>query len=93
MSAPQYPFGMVNYLFRKADYTRWHRSESKRHILRSQLGFVDVTPSRPQACKGCTHYHGVAYGTTPETRALLICGYHPYGWHGESACPDHNCVV
>jgi len=88
MNNAQYPFGMVHYLFRKADYTRWHRLESKRHILRSQLGFVDHTPSRPKACIGCSNYHGVTYGTTSETRTMLVCGFHPYGWQTEGNCPD-----
>lgn len=90
MTTPKYPFGMVHYLFRKADYTRWHRMESKRHILRSQQGFCEVTPSRPKACIGCNNYHGVAYGTTAEGRTILTCGLHPYpyGWHQPTACPD-----
>lgn len=86
--AAQYPFGKIHYFFRKADYTRWHRQESKRHILRSQLGFGDLTPSRPRSCVGCAHYHGVAYGYTRDTRTTLICGFHPYGWEREDACPD-----
>ncbi len=47
MDAAQYPFGKLHYFFRKADYARWHRQESKRHILRSQLGFGETTPSAP----------------------------------------------
>ncbi|MCL6436764.1 MAG: hypothetical protein K6T90_21640 [Leptolyngbyaceae cyanobacterium HOT.MB2.61] len=86
--AAQYSFDKLHYFFRKADYARWHRQESKRHILRSQLGFGDITPSRPKACVGCVHYHGVTYGYNRETRTTLICGYHPYGWESEGDCPD-----
>ena len=82
------PFGGINYFFRKADYLRWQRQESKRHILRSQLGFTDITPSRPKACVGCINYHGLAYGYTHESRTPLICGFHPYGWQSGGSCPD-----
>ena len=88
MNAAQYPFGKIHYFFRKADHARWHRMQSKRHILRSQLGFVDPQLSRPKGCQGCKHYHGVAYGYTRENRATLVCGYHPYGWSEGGACPD-----
>jgi hypothetical protein len=88
MNAAHYPFGKLHYLSRKADYTRWHRLESKRHILRSQLGFVGLSASRPKPCIGCQHYHGIAYGYTQETRMPLICGFHPYGWQSEGPCPD-----
>lgn len=88
MDAAQYPFGKIHYLFRKADYARWHRLESKRHILRSQLGFVDNSLSRPKPCTGCRYYHGVAYGYTRENRTPLVCGFHPYGWQTDGPCPD-----
>lgn len=87
MDAAQYPFGKIHYLFRKADYTRWHRSESKRHILRSQQGFTDAHSSRPKACIGCSYYHGVSYGYNRD-RTPLICGFHPYGWQSQTPCPD-----
>lgn len=88
MDAAQYPFGKIHYFFRKADYARWHRQESKRHILRSQLGFSDPTPSRPKACIDCANYHGLAYGYNRETRTVLVCGFHPYGWRSDGSCPD-----
>lgn len=81
------PFWKANYLLRKADYDRWHRQQSKQYILRSQLGFTDLTSSRPKVCQGCEHYHGIAYGYRQETRTILVCGFHPYGWQGE-VCPD-----
>lgn len=81
------PFSIANTCFRRADHARWHRHLSKRHILRSQLGFGDVAPSRPKACHGCHHYHGIAYGYSKETRSVLVCAFHPYGWH-EDSCPD-----
>ncbi|NJP10349.1 MAG: hypothetical protein HC866_13465 [Leptolyngbyaceae cyanobacterium RU_5_1] len=62
--------------------------QSKRHILRSQLGFTAPPHSRPKPCAGCANYHGIAYGYTSESRAVLICGFHPYGWHREGICPD-----
>ncbi len=88
MNAAQFPFGKIHYFFRKADHARWHRMQSKRHILRSQLGFVDVQSSRPKVCQGCVHYHGVAYGYTRENRTTLVCGFHPYGWSSGGNCPD-----
>ncbi|XGV97445.1 MAG: hypothetical protein ACAF41_32580 [Leptolyngbya sp. BL-A-14] len=88
MDSVQYPFGKIHYLFRKADHAKWQRQESKRHILRSQLGFNDVVPTRPKPCTGCANYHGIAYGYTQEARTPLICGFHPYGWESDSACPD-----
>ncbi|NET33856.1 MAG: hypothetical protein F6K19_17855 [Cyanothece sp. SIO1E1] len=88
MDSAQDPFRQANYLFRKRAHLRWHRQQSKQQILRSQVGFTDKSPSRPQPCQGCTHYHGIAYGNSYATRAILVCGIHPYGWQGESACPD-----
>jgi hypothetical protein len=87
MDNAQDPFSLANLHLRKADQLRWHRSLSKRQILRSQLGFNDVPASRPKPCQGCVHYHGIAYGYTKANRAVLICGFHPYGWQGE-VCPD-----
>jgi hypothetical protein len=88
MNSADPPFDRANYLFRKAAHARWHRQVSKQHILRSQLGFGDIPSSRPKACLGCQNYHGIAYGYRKENRTTLICGYHPYGWQGEGACPD-----
>lgn len=87
MNTIQDPFNRANYFFRKAAHANWHRQLSKQHILRSQLGFSDITPSRPKACVGCEHYHGIAYGYNKATRAVLICALHPYGWQGDG-CPD-----
>ncbi|MBE9181362.1 hypothetical protein IQ268_22630 [Oculatella sp. LEGE 06141] len=80
-------FKTANYLIRKADHARWHRQQSKIHILRSQLGFTDKQPSRPMACQGCEYYHGIAYGQQRDKRTVLICGFHPYGWQSGD-CPD-----
>ncbi|MEB3356916.1 MAG: hypothetical protein VKK04_09335 [Synechococcales bacterium] len=81
-------FYTANYQLRKTDHAHWHRLRSKRHILRSQLGFNEVAQSRPKACQGCVHYHGIAYGHTAATRTLLVCGFHPYGWGDGCPCPD-----
>jgi hypothetical protein len=88
MDAASAPFNRANDLIRKADYARWHRTQSKQQILRSQLGFNDIAVSRPKACLGCQHYHGVSYGYSRATRTLLVCAFHPYGWLGEDTCPD-----
>ncbi len=88
MDAATPPFRRMEYLLRKADYTNWHRQQSKQHILRSQQGFGDVEPSRPKACRGCANYHGVAYGYSRDRRTMLICGFHAYGWHADTDCPD-----
>lgn len=34
------------------------------------------------ACVGCCNYNGTTFGGN-----LLVCGFHPYGWDGDS-CPD-----
>lgn len=88
MAVAQDPFDKANYFLRKAAHARWHRNQSKQHILRSQLGFNEVLNTRPKVCQGCEHYHGIAYGYCKENRAVLICGFHPYGWLGEEGCPD-----
>ncbi|MBD1852847.1 hypothetical protein [Leptolyngbya sp. FACHB-711] len=90
MDTVQSPFSRANYSFRRADYAHWHRQQSKQHILRSQLGFRDVSSSRPRACAGCVHYHGIAYGYNRDSRSLLVCGFHPYGWQQDDTCPDWN---
>ena len=88
------PFDRANYLLRKAVFTRLHRQISKQHILRSQLGFKDVSSSsRPKACQGCKHYHGMAYGYSKATRVMLVCGFHPMGWDDESPCPDWSKIT
>ncbi|MCS6813044.1 MAG: hypothetical protein NZ772_05655 [Cyanobacteria bacterium] len=81
-------FQLANDSIRKADYVRWHRHQSRRQILRSQLGFSLPSSSRPQPCQGCSNYHGIAYGYSKDTRTVLICGIHPNGWHGGDTCPD-----
>ncbi|MEB3340359.1 hypothetical protein [Okeania sp.] len=43
---------------------------------------VKPTLENHPACRGCTHYHGQAYGGN-----LLVCAMHPYGVEDES-CPD-----
>ena len=86
MNAPHNAFRRANDSFRKADHASWHRHQSRLHILRSQLGFTETSPSRPKSCLGCEHYHGVAYGYG-DRRQMLICGFHPFGWEGEF-CPD-----
>lgn len=92
MEATHNPFKTANYLFRKSSHAQWHRQQSKQQILRSQLGFKDLTSSRPKACQDCVHYHGVAYGYSRATRTMLVCGFHPYGWAEESGCPDWSKV-
>ena len=73
---------------RQAAYRIWHRQESQRYILRTQLGFARPNYSRPDSCIGCIHYHGKAYGNTQATRNKLVCGFHPYGWIESVSCPD-----
>lgn len=88
MDASRDPFKRANYLIRKAHHAHWHRMQSKQQILRSQLGFNDISSSRPKSCMGCQNYHGVFYGYDRDNRTALICGFHPYGWRNNSPCPD-----
>jgi hypothetical protein len=88
MDAARSPARRMDYLYRKAEYVNWHRQQSNQQILRSQLGFTEVASSRPKPCQGCANYHGVAYGYSRTSRTTLICGFHPYGWQADSACPD-----
>jgi hypothetical protein len=81
-------FFRANDRCRQRAYQRWHQGQRKRQILRSQIGFSEVHPSRPKACIGCRHYHGQAYGLQRENRVPLICAMHPYGWQEGSPCPD-----
>ncbi|MFE4107394.1 hypothetical protein [Almyronema epifaneia] len=83
-------FSKANYLLRKKRYAQWHRLQSKLQILRSQVGFTESGSSRPKACLGCLNYHGVSYGTSKESRHLLVCAMHPYGWQSPSPCPDRQ---
>lgn len=82
----------ANLIRRQAAYRHWHRHQSQRHILRSQLGFDFARDSRPETCINCTNYHGKAYGQTAKTRKTLICAIHPYGWLQSSSCPDWECI-
>ncbi|HEY9752632.1 MAG TPA: hypothetical protein V6C46_06760 [Coleofasciculaceae cyanobacterium] len=88
MDAVHFAGGNLRSFLYKAAHARWHRAESKRQILRSQLGFNDLPASRPKPCIGCIHYHGLAYGYTQGSRSTLICGFHPYGWQQDGDCPD-----
>lgn len=81
-------FARANDRCRQRAHQHWHQGQRKRQILRSQIGFATVAPSRPPPCRGCRHYHGHAYGHRADRRAQLICGFHPYGWQGQDACPD-----
>ena len=81
-------FFRANDRCRQRAYQRWHRSQRTRQILRSQIGFAEITPSRPAACVGCRHYHGQAYGLQRDHRETLICAMHPYGWEESPQCPD-----
>jgi hypothetical protein len=81
-------FFRANYRCRERAYQRWHQSQLKRQILRSQIGFSETSTSRPSACVGCANYHGLAYGTQKDQRTPLICAMHPYGWQAEAPCPD-----
>ncbi|QYO66837.1 hypothetical protein [Leptolyngbya sp. 7M] len=92
MDATPNPFKTANYLFRKASHAQWHRTQSKQHILRSQLGFKDLALSRPKACQNCANYHGIAYGYSRGNRTMLVCGFHPYGWLEDSHCPDWSAT-
>ena len=83
------PFSEANQrLFRKLHH-RWRTQQSRVQILRSQVGFMeDPGPKRPLPCQGCVNYHGIAYGSTRETRTPLICAIHPQGWLMGPPCPD-----
>ncbi|QQE65026.1 hypothetical protein GFS31_17110 [Leptolyngbya sp. BL0902] len=88
MTLPGDLFSRANARCHRRAYEQWHRRQSKQHILRSQVGFADPTPSRPLPCRQCANYHGVAYGTSRARRHTLICAMHPYGWLADSPCPD-----
>lgn len=81
-------FGRANNRFRQRAYKRWHDGQLKRQILRSQIGFTAIGPSRPAACLGCANYHGQAYGLQKTQRVMLVCAMHPYGWQAALPCPD-----
>lgn len=81
-------FFRANARCRQRAHQRWHQGQRKRQILRSQIGFSDLSTSRPTACSGCANYHGQAYGMQKAHRMVLICAIHPYGWQQNSPCPD-----
>lgn len=83
-------FHRANDCLRRRRHQQWLRSQRKIQILRSQVGFSEVTHSRPLPCQGCTNYHGLSYGTTSEQRTPLICAIHPQGWRELTPCPDHH---
>ena len=88
MNVPSGSFQHANGSLFKAIHARWQRQQSRRQILRSQVGFTTRLSHRPGVCQGCAHYHGKAYGMTRDTRALLICAMHPEGWSELGHCPD-----
>lgn len=89
MIASRHLFERANASYRKTDYDRWHRVQSRLHILRSQLGFNQIQGSaRPRPCRGCVYYHGIAYGYSRDRRTVLVCGFHPSGWQASDTCPD-----
>jgi hypothetical protein len=81
-------FYRANQVCRRRAYEQWHRGQSKQQILRSQVGFQTLPPTRPNPCRGCANYHGIAYGTSRAKRSLLVCAMHPHGWQGEGDCVD-----
>ncbi|PSN14097.1 hypothetical protein C7293_13155 [filamentous cyanobacterium CCT1] len=81
-------FHQANDLCRRRAYEQWHRRQSKQQILRSQVGFQAIPTYRPNPCRGCANYHGIAYGTSRDRRSLLVCAIHPHGWQGGEGCPD-----
>jgi hypothetical protein len=81
-------FFRANDRCRQRAYQHWHQGQRKRQILRSQIGFSEMSASRPAACVGCANYHGHAYGTQKDQRTPLICAMHPYGWQETLPCPD-----
>lgn len=85
-------FHRANDCLRRRHYQQWLRSQRKVQILRSQVGFSDVTHSRPVACRGCANYHGLSYGTQRHSRTPLICAIHPHGWQEIRPCPDWRGV-
>lgn len=88
MAAIEGGFERANDRFRQRAYQHWHQGQRQRQILRSQIGFVEMSESRPATCIGCENYHGHAYGTQKNQRMVLICAMHPYGWQDPSPCPD-----
>ncbi|MBF2037281.1 MAG: hypothetical protein IGR92_17820 [Leptolyngbyaceae cyanobacterium T60_A2020_046] len=88
MTTPEDVFLRANLRFRQRAYQRWHESQLKRQILRSQIGFHETPVSRPVACTGCRFYHGHAYGLQRSQRVTLVCAMHPYGWQAPAPCPD-----
>ena len=69
---------------------RSQRHQSRRYLLRSQLGFRNYTCQHPKpiACAGCGNYHGIVYGQRREQRTRFICAMYPSGWTISNTCPD-----
>lgn len=86
--SPIPPRERANWQRRRILQLGWRRYQSGSQILKAQLGFNGVKLTRPQACSGCRHYHGQAYGQIRSRRTRLICGFHPYGPLEEVSCPD-----
>lgn len=88
-SPERHRFDRANALGLKRSSQRWHQHQSRLYVLRSQLGFDRTIASnpRPTACDGCRHYYGMTHGTSRETRARLVCGFHPSG-PPATPCPD-----
>ncbi len=72
---------------RQRAHQRWHHHHRKQQILRSQVGFGEITPIYPIACTGCRYYQGQSYGQQ-EQRQALTCTLHPDGWQDSALCPD-----
>lgn len=68
-------------------HQRLHHHQRKQQILRSQIGFGEITPAHPIACVGCRYYHGQAYGWQQDQRQTLVCALHPCG-QDAAICPD-----
>lgn len=84
-------FLTANLVRHRALHHHWQRYQAQTQILRSQMGFNRVEPSRPEPCQNCAHYHGIAYGQ--RQRNLIICGFHPYGWSLSPDCPDWQAEI
>lgn len=74
-------------LFKSLNH-RWQRQDRQRQILRSQVGFGVKLETTTSVCHTCANYHGKTYGMTKDSRTVLICAIHPFGWDFNSHCPD-----
>lgn len=80
-------FSRANDRCRQRAHQRWHHHQRKQQILRSQIGFSEITAVHPTACMGCRYYHGQAYGWQQDHRQTLVCALHPCG-QSAAICPD-----